>query len=264
MLMDQFQELENIFEEHLGIANSAHSQHQFYEDSSGELDTECDADLREPLSVERLAHLFFDSDYDHATETDPTGVQDENDCSENFCIARAGCTCSKNCLDNFSIEQLTDHIYSIRDLEKAEKEIMIMTSLNQFGFGKKLSNPRKRTKYTYTFQEQKICRKAFEFIYDVKEYTLDSLQKHLQSQGITPRVHGNKGRKAPNAFKFEEVKNAVQYLINYASQHGIPQPAGTRGRDTEPPVFLPCSDTKDALHKQYVESCAQSNIRALL
>ncbi|XP_062575096.1 uncharacterized protein LOC134237029 [Saccostrea cucullata] len=138
-----------------------------------------------------------------------------------------------------------------------------MTSLNQFGFGKKLSNPRKRTKYTYTFQEQTICRKAFEFIYDVKEYTLDSLQKHLQSQGITPRVHGNKGRKAPNAFKFEEVKNAVQYLINYASQHGIPQPAGTRGRDTEPTIFLPCSDTKDALHKRYVESCAQSNIRAL-
>ena len=72
-----------------------------------------------------------------------------------------------------------------------------------------------------------------------KEHTLDSLQKHVQTHGGTPWIHGNKGKKAPNAFKFDNIRNAVQYFQNYNSQNSIPQPVGPRSGGPDPPNFLP-------------------------
>lgn len=178
-------------------------------------------------------------------------------------MIKKGCKYEKQCFDNFSTQEIVDHIYSIRVLEKSEKEVMIMTTLNHFGFRPKPKCPRKRVKYMYTFRSQQICRSAFQIVYDVKEHTLDSLQKHVQTHGATPRIHGNKGRKAPNAIKFDEILNVVQYLQNYATQNGIPQPAGPRGGGPEPQVYLPCSDTKEAIHKQYTEDCGMTGLRAL-
>ena len=39
---------------------------------------------------------------------------------------------------------------------------------------------------------------------------------------------------------FKEVRYIVKYLQNYETRNGIPHPGG----DPDPPVFLPCSDTK--------------------
>ena len=98
---------------------------------------------------------------------------------------------------------------------------------------------------------KKICRSAFQIVYDVKEHTLDSLQKHVQTNGITPRIHCNKSRKAPNAFTFNKVRYVANTcnLQNYATRNGTPHPAGPRGGDPDPPVFLTCSDKKDEIHK---------------
>ena len=54
-------------------------------------------------------------------------------------------------------------------------------------------------------------------VYEVKEHTLGSLQKHVHTNGITPRIHCNKGRKAPNAFTFNKVRYVANNLQNYVT-----------------------------------------------
>ena len=104
-------------------------------------------------------------------------------------------------------------------------------------------------------------------MYDVKEHTLDSLQTHLHKHWDLgylqcPWQQREKRHIMPLR-TFQEIQNAVQFLTHYANQHGIPQPAGPRGGDSDPPIFLPCSDTTEMIHKHYSESCIQSDLRAL-
>ena len=96
----------------------------------------------------------------------------------------------------------------------------------------------KGVKYMYTFCGKQICRSAFQIVYDVKEHTFDSLQKHVQTNGIIPRNHSNKGRKAPHSFTFNEVRYATNNLLNYATRNGFPHPTGSRGGNPDPPVTM--------------------------
>ena len=75
----------------------------------------------------------------------------------------------------------------------------------------------------------------FQIVYDVKEHNLDRLQEHVHTNGINPRIHCNKGRKAPNAFTFNEVRYIANNLQKNAIRNGIPHPAGPRGGHPDHP-----------------------------
>ncbi|XP_062621644.1 uncharacterized protein LOC134283212 [Saccostrea cucullata] len=148
---------------------------------------------------------------------------------------------------------------------KEEKEMYIMGSLNQKG-SKKITSKRKekkRTRYIYTFKGHEICRDAFVYIYDTTRKVLRNIAKHLSEHGAIPREHGNTGKKPSHSLKFEEIRNAVTFILNYAGEVGMPQPEAPRGIDGIPPVYLPSSDTKKDIHKRYVASCEESEFRAL-
>ena len=85
----------------------------------------------------------------------------------------------------------------------------------------------------------------------------------MNKNGVTQRVHVNKDRKPAHALKFMEIENAVKFIGNCADEFGIPQPAAPSGSDGIPPIYLPASDTKRAIHNKYFESCAECNIRPL-
>lgn len=114
---------------------------------------------------------------------------------------------------------------------------------------------RKRTRYEYKFHGNIICRKSFMIIYDIKESSLKSLIKHLSDTGNVPRVHGNKGRKPSNALCFPDIERAVKFVVSYAQDYGLPQPAAPRGRDNTAPIYLPASSTKKEVHQHYIEAC---------
>ena len=86
----------------------------------------------------------------------------------------------------------------------------------------------------YNFCGKQICRSAFQIVSDVKEHNFDSLQEHVHTNGINPRIHCNKGRKAPNAFTFNEVRYIANNLQKNAIRNGIPHPAGPRARCGHP------------------------------
>lgn len=118
-------------------------------------------------------------------------------------------------------------------------------------------------RYSYSFKGVSICREAFLKIYNVSRKVLSNIMTHMKQNGAIPREHGNKGKKPAHALKFEEIENAVNFIKNYAEEFGIPQPEAPRGSDGIPPIYLPASDTKKAIHQRYLQSCDESHIRAL-
>ncbi|KAJ8313354.1 hypothetical protein KUTeg_009140 [Tegillarca granosa] len=65
-----------------------------------------------------------------------------------------------------------------------------------------------------------------------------------KDHGVSPRTHGNTGKKPRHSLKFNDIKLTVQFISNYADESGLPQPAAPRGRDGVPPVYIPSNMTK--------------------
>lgn len=90
--------------------------------------------------------------------------------------------------------------------------------------------------------------------YDIGEDMLKSIAKHVVCNEITPRVHGNSGRRSPNAFEFDEYKSVKTFRTTYADDYGHPQPAAARRRDEDPPIYLPASHSKKHVYQVYKEA----------
>ena len=82
-----------------------------------------------------------------------------------------------------------------------------------------------RKKFAYQINaDRPVCQETFLFYYGETLWRLKSLQKHLQTRGITPPVHGNTGRKPIHALSFEDEQYIERFITNYAVVHGLPDP----------------------------------------
>ncbi|CAC5391845.1 unnamed protein product [Mytilus coruscus] len=122
----------------------------------------------------------------------------------------------------------------------------LMGKLKSKGLDKSRSRygERKRTRYAYTFDDREVCRDVFLLTHDIGESYLKYLLKHMNTNGIAPRKHGNCNRRPKNAFSFEEISNIVQYLKNYARLHGLTQAAPPNRHDSELQILLPSCESK--------------------
>jgi hypothetical protein len=159
---------------------------------------------------------------------------------------RNGCGCAKNCFTQLTYETVFNRISSLREMEKNEKELIIMGALKKLGVDKSRcrGTERKRVRYAYTFEGQSVCVEAFKVCYDIKERQLRNLTKHVNDFGVVPREHKLKRRRPSNAFKFDVIQNVVLFLTNFANEIGLPQPVPLSGGKNEPPIYLPTDTTK--------------------
>lgn len=194
---------------------------------------------------------------DGSPESDTDDPQSDIDNLED--IYYSGCGCSKNCFQQFTLCRIQENILSLREMAKNEKEMFIMGTLKKIGMDGRCKGERKRIRYEYIFEGIRVCQQSFFVIFDTKERTLKNITKHMREHGVEPRVHGHTGRRAPNAFSLDTIRDVVMYLLNFASEVGLPQPAPPRGRQEEPPVYLPSSYTKLSVHKDYVSTCAEND-----
>lgn len=174
---------------------------------------------------------------------------------------QTGC-CRNNCYNSIDSNEIYMHILQMRELTSEEKDMYLIGKLKCKGIEGN-GNEEKRKRYMYSFDDRDVCKSVFLFSHDIGEKSLKNLQKHMKTNGITPRVHGNVGKRPKHALEFETVKFAVQFILNFASQNGLPQPAAVNRKDSEPPIFLPASTTKKSVHNLYVESCEETSIRAM-
>ena len=208
-----------------------------------------DEESNETLLEKKLQHLISN---DNQNNTFSMNVVNEN--LDNFDLNITekmdnSCSCRMECMSKFSFHEIHDHICSMRELSKEERDMYIMGKIKSRSTGSVSSrHDAKRQRYEYSFDDREVCKDAFLFLHDIGEKYLKNLVKHMKTNGIRPRTHGNSGKKPNNALSFEEIKFVVQFIKRYSEDNGLPMPAAPRGRDTEPPTFLPCSTSKRDIH----------------
>ena len=149
-------------------------------------------------------------------------------------------------------------------MEKLEKDLYIIGSLCNVGVSSKTrKGDRERSAFSYYFENVKICKHAFQVIYDIGKKSLNNLLKHFSANGAVPRQHGNTGRKPKHALNFEDVERVVNFILGFADDQGIPLAAAPRGRDDEPPIYLPCDSTKSHIHSLYKAACDAQGARKI-
>ncbi|KAH3812649.1 hypothetical protein DPMN_141086 [Dreissena polymorpha] len=175
-----------------------------------------------------------------------------------------GCGCKNKCTVNFEIGQVYHHILNMRELTKAEKDIIVMSNLKCGNdLTTKRGKPRKRSMVSYNAFQKPVCKKTFMLVNDIGRSALENLVDHYKQNGPLPRKHGNVGKKPSQAVIYDDVKRVVEFLQNYADTYGIPQPAAPRGSDNTPPIYLDSGKTKLTIHKEYIESCREAGVRSL-
>jgi len=169
---------------------------------------------------------------------------------------RKGCGCHLNCFSTIPEAKILDNILTMREMVKETKEAYILSKMIPIESASRCSEKSRSRKRCYLYNaSQKICKTAFETIFDIKKGTRKRMQSHLCERGIEPRVHGLTGRRPSNAFSHDVIKKAVHFLINYAVEEGLPQPAPLRGRPGLAPIYLPVNKTKRGIHGDYVACC---------
>ncbi|XP_053392297.1 uncharacterized protein LOC128554982 [Mercenaria mercenaria] len=224
------------------------------------------------MSVENLVENFMAAsvqtdtagdEHNDDTHLNQTDEFDEDDPQRDLATIKhklqEGCGCKLCCFKGVTVGVVLDNILRMREMSKDNKELFVMGNLREkLGTDRCKEGERQRVRFEYNFQGKTVCQKAFCLIYDMGKSTVKRIQKHISTKGVGPRVHGLVGRRPSNAFSSDVIKDAVQYLINYAIEEGLPQSSPPRGRDESPPIYLPASKTKIMIHQEYMEACVQS------
>lgn len=226
-----------------------------WEDVDEQSDAEEEVTRQQELRVQRWAETVRGtSDSSDNEEKEETEVVQENSVK---------CSCNKNCMDSFSKEDVQEHVFSLREMEKNEKEMFIMASLQKYRNEGTRNGKRRRVRYRFMFGGVQVCKTVFCHVNDIGKKTLRAIIVHIGKNGAVPRIHGNVGKKPHNALHYEEVKFSVEFLLTHADIHGLPMPAAPRGIDDAPPIYLPCHCTKKDIHELYCRACDDASIRHL-
>ena len=238
--------------------------------SSDETDSESDSDsctdetIGEDLDEESLLEKLTDRYYTRTMQStqERTGMQQrEADLLAVRDRFRAGCGCSLDCFADFSVEEVADARLSLKRLSKAECDMLLTGKLQTFYKPPQDGSAPKRARLSYAYDSREVCEGAFCFIHGIGDYTLRALKKHLRDHGLTPRVHGNKGKKPAHAFTRVTILNVLTFIYQYAKVHGLPQPAPPKGRAGQPIQYLPASQNKKIVYKEYERACTPPDFR---
>ena len=276
ILNNSFQELENLFSEHFGrtpVSTPAASQDNDRVPLSDDADD--DQFVHEVVDLDQRAMQFLDETNSLDPDADSSGddseaedrgrltdiesiplPQDDPDLCKIRETKARGCSCKSMCISLFSDDVLYNHILNMREMSKEEKDMYIMGSLVESNKETtKRGKKRRRSRQTYMFSGERVCKKTFMLSFDIGKHFLQNIITHMNTQGVTPRKHGNIGKKPSHSLKYEDIRLVVQFISNFADEFGLPQPAALRGRDDVPPIYIPSDMTKKDIHGKYIESC---------
>lgn len=215
-------------------------------------------------NIDKFNRLYNSENKEQSDESEDEEYISCNGCSSIQNLKEkvsAACTCGKICLSVVPLEEIQNSILSSNELSREERDMFIMGKLSCVGDGSSTQRgkERKRRRYAYYFKNREICRGSFLFVYGVGSKYVKNIVSHLNENGFVPRIHKNKNRRPGNAFNFEDLKNAVNFIQNYADEFGLPQP--NVKNHGNPSVFLPSAGNKTLLHSTYVTSCRETENR---
>jgi hypothetical protein len=99
---------------------------------------------------------------------------------------------------------------------------------------------------------------TFLFLHAISHKRFEALQKHFDTHGLLPRVHGNMKRLPPNTRPPEDTIRALGFIDNFSEIHGIPLPGRMPNHQDSDLVLLPSDKSKSYVYRLYADACEES------
>ena len=94
----------------------------------------------------------------------------------------------------------------------------------------------------------------FLFLHKISRTRLYNLTKHLETNGVVPRSHGNKGKLPKHACTFEQITRVVDFIKHYADVHAVPLPGRLPKHQDYRVMKLPSDVSKATVYHDYVRA----------
>ena len=221
----------------------------------------------EPAAERRYSSAADAQSSDEQSASDVESASDEDDESTARGIISTklrdlrniGCGCRrKNHCEDIAEDDLEECMYSLSKSRKREKKIFVMGELS-CGLQRSTAAS-KRQQFTYQVLGHKVCRSAFQETHDLSHHTLRTLQEFVEAGLTAPPAHKSKGKAAKHAVPSDVKESITMFLRNYASIHGMPQPAAPRGPRGLPPTYLPATLSVVSVHKVFMEANPEAGV----
>lgn len=167
-----------------------------------------------------------------------------------FLEKRHSSSCTKNC-KKLNGEVVMSTRLSMLERTKEERDLMLLAFISMLtaqGAPTKRGKDRKHWTMKYQFQRTPICRETFLFAYGTTDKVLKSLMHHYKEHGLTPRVHGNKGKKVHHSLSEAKVTTVVNWINNFAHREGT---AGQNARGRVKIVIPPNYTQRGTSHSSF-------------
>ncbi|KAH3800796.1 hypothetical protein DPMN_154439 [Dreissena polymorpha] len=166
--LDIVKELESLFSEHFGRTPvSTPYASQTLSDSDHERDESCSESTESFVSRARSA-LVQVSREDESSDSDPEQVLHECDELASLHKFMQGCGCKKHCAKNFSLGKIQEHVCTMRELSKEEKERFLMGVLTDAKCETTKRGMKSQRDRTHFYVKGKtVCKTTFMTYYDI-------------------------------------------------------------------------------------------------
>lgn len=189
-------------------------------------------------------------------------INNSNEYNQALLFLKEGCDCG--CSSTVDQERFAKLRSQFQELAKIEQDVFVMSNLITLGGGSITQSPRLKNKERsnqrvfYFFEYKKpICQETYLNMLGISHKHLRNVKKHLTTNGLTARVHGNTDRTPQWKTKMlvddnlkEELKN---FLESYADTHGLPDPGKSKNKN-HPIIFLPTDMTYKSVHQDFITS----------
>ena len=164
---------------------------------------------------------------------------DEEACIQDFVVKGCGCDIGPSrsqCSRLFPIEHFRSIRSTFAELSHDELDLVVMGQVMAHTFqstsvvGHHNSSPTER-KITYTHfyhQGHRVCKRTFLFVHTIGKKRFHNIKSSFLQSGPIPRVHGNTGKRPKHQLSLQEVKDIVQYVLNYTGKNCIDTCISTR------------------------------------
>jgi len=160
----------------------------------------------------------------------------------------SNCKCRKKkdkiCFKKIGFRNFLERKFQLKGLEDNELDLCIKTQLMVFKLNDEDDNDEmERDTYNYQYNSTiPICQPVFLELSGFSKKKLIALQKHLKTDGLISRIHGNTGKVPQNKSRaIIDLKIAQlfkNFLLQYSNLHGLPSPMRMRD-ESELIIYLP-------------------------
>jgi len=165
-------------------------------------------------------------------------VQDLKLFFENELNCKCRKTKDKICFKKIGFRNFLERQLQLKGLEGNELDLCIKTQLMVFKLNDENDDETERDGYSYQYNSSiPICQPVFLKLSGFSKKKLIALQKHLKTDGLIDRIHGNTGKVPQNrscaTVNLEIAQLFKNFLLQYSNLHGLPSP------ESESIIYLP-------------------------